>query len=332
MHGRFLRTEGEPRQRPQGTRANPYGKARRYPIVAQKTRLTRIDPDDTVRVSRNIERAKSLLNRMGASPKKALGQNFLVDEGVLGVILEAAQLSRDDTVVEIGPGLGVLTRALAERTKKVIAVELDDALASMLERSLGNWPNVSIVRGDILRIEPWKELPPGSHYKVVSNLPYNIASPTLRRFLSAPTKPSLVVIMTQREVAQEIAAPPDKMRLLSVMVQFYARAEIVAEVPPQRISPPPKVTSAIVRLKPYETPQVEVLDPEAFFAFVADGFAQPRKQLSNSLAHGLRVSPAQAGEWLSRAGIDPHRRAETVTLREWAMLWDVVSQSNEALA
>ncbi|MDO8472347.1 MAG: 16S rRNA (adenine(1518)-N(6)/adenine(1519)-N(6))-dimethyltransferase RsmA [Dehalococcoidia bacterium] len=272
----------------------------------------------------NISRVKSLLRRLRTSARKALGQNFLVDDGVRATILDAAHLSVGDTVVEVGPGLGVLTRAIAEIGCRVIAVELDDTLASMLEKSLGNWPHVRVLRGDVLSLHAWAEVGPGLPYKVVSNLPYNIASPTLRRFLESPRKPSLLVVMVQEEVAEQIAAKPGKMRLLSAIVQYYASAEIIDRVSPESFFPMPKVSSAVLRLTPHLEPPVKVGDTSSFFSLVAAGFRQPRKQLSNSLSHGLGVSAIQATEHLAAAGIDSHRRAETLSLQEWAGLWKTV--------
>ncbi len=273
----------------------------------------------------NIDRVKGILRRLGTHAKRGMGQNFLVDQSVLDQLLATAQVSPADNIIEVGPGLGVLTRALAENAGKVVAVELDEKLAAELEKAMGNWPNVRVVQGDILKLEPWSSVE-GS-YKVVANLPYNIASPTIRRLLTSPKPPSLIVVMIQKEVAEEIAARPGNMRLLSIMVQFYAKPEIVADVSPQCFFPPPKVSSAILRLYPCDTPPVVVNDPAAFFDLVAAGFRQPRKQLSNSLSQGLGSTAAVATAYLEDSGIDPKRRAETLTLNEWATLWKTVSAS-----
>lgn len=281
-------------------------------------------------ISANVSRVKHLLRSLGATANKTLGQNFLVNDNVLAGVMDAANLSPGDTVIEVGPGLGVLTRELAARVSRVIAVEIDNGFASLLEKSMGNWPQVRVIHGDILSLEPWTQVPSGIPYKVVSNLPYNIASPTLRRFIESPRRPSMLVVMLQEEVAEEIAAKPGKMRLLSCLIQYYASAEIVARVSPESFFPRPKVNSAVLRLIPFSSPPVEVSDSRSFFGLVAAGFRQPRKQLSNSLALGLGVSTVQASEHLLAARIDPHRRAETLNLKEWASLWKVTTSAGEA--
>ena len=269
----------------------------------------------------NVGRVKGALRRLGTSARKGLGQNFLVDEAILEKILEAAHLSGEDVVIEVGPGTGILTQALAERCGLVIAVELDDVLASALEQSMAARSNVRVVHGDIMRLEAWREAPEGRDYKVVANLPYYIASATLTRFLEFPRKPELMVAMMQKEVAEEIVAGPGKLRFLSVLIQFYSRPEIIAEVPPSSFYPPPKVGSAILRLTPHTAPAVDVEDPGEFLRFVAAGFRQPRKQLSNSLSHGLGIPAAEVSKQLRASGIDQHRRAETLTIQEWAALF-----------
>ncbi|MBI2859685.1 MAG: ribosomal RNA small subunit methyltransferase A, partial [Chloroflexi bacterium] len=242
-----------------------------------------LSADTTPTTEQNTRRIRAMLRRIGTRAKKSLGQNFLVDQAVLDIIFQAAQIGREDNVIEVGPGPGILTSGLAERAGRVVAVEKDDALANSLRGSMAHRKNVSVLTGDILQVAPWEHV--GDGYKVVANLPYNIASPTLRRFLSSPRPPKLMVVMVQKEVAEEIIAPPGRMRLLSVMVQYYAEAEIVATVQPHSFYPPPKVISAVLRLVPRGGATGE--DPKAFFDFVAAGFRQPRKQLSNSLGQGL---------------------------------------------
>jgi 16S rRNA (adenine1518-N6/adenine1519-N6)-dimethyltransferase len=253
--------------------------------------------------------------------RKRLGQHFLVDGEVLSLILATADLKPDDTVVEVGPGLGILTRELAKRAGKVMAVELDDGLAALLKRTLVDFHNVTIVNGDVLKIEP-KELSKGQEYKVVANLPYYITSPVLRHFLESKAKPQAMVVMVQKEVAGAIAAKPGAMSLLSVSVQFYGEPEIVGNVPPESFYPAPEVSSAIVRINVYSRPRVDV-DEAGFFEVVRAGFAAPRKQLANSLAKGLGEEKADVLPMLKEANIDPQRRAETLSVEEWAGLWRV---------
>jgi 16S rRNA (adenine1518-N6/adenine1519-N6)-dimethyltransferase len=272
-------------------------------------------------------RTKKLLRRYNIKTKKRLGQHFLVDDTVLEKILSAADLTPDDTVIEVGPGLGLMTQELAKRAGWVIAIELDNRLAALLQENL-QAENVVVVNEDVLGTDPAKLLkgsaphfPPQLHsYKVVANLPYYITSPVLRHFLEAPVKPSTMVVMVQKEVAETIAAKAGDRSVLSIAVQFYGKPSIVANVPSSSFFPPPEVDSAIVKIDVYAKPPVAVDDVAGFFKLVRAGFAAARKQAANSLAQGLGLSKEEALVLLSKAKIDPKRRAETFTLEEWAAL------------
>ncbi|HLB11345.1 MAG TPA: 16S rRNA (adenine(1518)-N(6)/adenine(1519)-N(6))-dimethyltransferase RsmA [Dehalococcoidia bacterium] len=264
-----------------------------------------------------LRQAKSLLRRLGKRPLKSLGQHFLVDTGVLGKIVAAARLTEQDTVIEVGPGLGILTQELARHVDRVIAVELDPALAGFLRQTLAPYKNVTIVQADILRTDPAALLQ--GPYKVVADLPYNIAAPTLRHFLEAEAKPELIVVMVQREVARRIAAEPGDMSPLSIGIQLYGHPTIAAIVPPRSFYPSPKVHSAILRIEVHPKPAVDV-PPDSLFRVVRAGFGQPRKQLRNTLAAGLGLKPPEAESLLATAGIDARRRPETLSLEEWAAL------------
>jgi len=263
---------------------------------------------------------RQLLREFGLRPKKSLGQNWLVDESALSRIAAAAELSPHDTVLEIGPGLGALTRHLAERAGRVVAIELDAALIPPLHRSLADYANITIVQGDILQFSPSALVggPDSSSYKVVANLPYYITSAVIRHLLEAAVPPSLIVLTVQLEVAQRMTAAPGKMSLLAVSVQFYGRPSIVTHIKAGSFYPPPQVDSAVVRIEPYSRPAVEVADRDRFFAVVKAGFSQKRKQLHNALAAGLAHPQADVAAALERAGVDGRRRAETLTLGEWA--------------
>ncbi|NWF78043.1 MAG: ribosomal RNA small subunit methyltransferase A [Chloroflexi bacterium] len=270
------------------------------------------------------------LRQFGFKPKKRLGQHFLIDEAVLERILSAAQLSPGDVVVEIGPGLGILTEGLAKRGARVIAVELDSKLVALLKKRLAAFPDVRIIHADILKVTPRQLLEnnlPASElargYKVIANLPYYITSPVLGHFLEAQPRPSEMVIMVQKEVGETIAAVPGKMRLLSVKAQFYGKPTIIAYVPATSFYPPPKVDSVILQLDVYSQPPIEISDVVGFFNIVMHGFSAPRKQLRNSLAHSLEMPPNQVALLLEKAGIDGKRRAETLSLEEWRELWKV---------
>jgi len=273
---------------------------------------------------------KTLCHQLNFRAKKRLGQHFLIDEDVLESILSAAELSQQDTVIEVGAGLGVLTTGLAERAGKVIAVELDSKLVSILGKRLTHFPNVKIVQGDILKITPEQLVKSSANasdlaqsYKVVANLPYYITSPVLRLFLQASLKPSLMVLMVQREVGKAIAATPGEMSFLSISTQFYAKPSIVINVPSRSFYPPPKVDSLVLRLDVYSKPPIEVSNVASFFDIVSRGFSSPRKQLRNSLAQALEMPPGQVVSLLEKAGIEAKRRAETLSLEEWNRVWEV---------
>jgi 16S rRNA (adenine1518-N6/adenine1519-N6)-dimethyltransferase len=274
-----------------------------------------------------LAKTKKLLRRSGLRARKGLGQHFLVDEAVLETVLDAAGLTPDDTVIEVGPGLGVLTRELAARAGWVITIELDDRLAAALQQTLAPFENVVIINRDVLGTEPREllltraEFPERlSPYKVVANLPYYITSPVLRHFLEAAVKPETMVVMVQKEVAEAIVAGPGQRSLLSISVQFYGRPVIIGRVPAGAFYPPPAVDSAILRIDVYARPPVDV-DEDGFFRMVKAGFTAARKQVVNSLAQGLGASRGEVLELLEKAGLEPQRRAETFTLEEWAGLW-----------
>jgi len=285
-----------------------------------------------------ISQVKALLRQSGLKAKKRLGQHFLTDEGALKCILSAAELSQQDIIVEVGPGLGILTERLAEMAGEVVAVELDSRLASTLAKRLAPFPNVRIIHADILKVPPPQlledyltltELSRSYKYKVVANLPYYITSPIIHHFLEAPLKPSLMVIMVQKEVGEAITSKPSKMSLLSLSVQFYSKATLIAHVPAKSFYPPPKVDSVVLRLDTHLTPPVEVSDTDSFFDIIKCGFGSRRKQLRNSLAQALGIPPSQVVSLLEKAGLEPKRRAETLSLEEWRVLWGIFAPFRE---
>jgi 16S rRNA (adenine1518-N6/adenine1519-N6)-dimethyltransferase len=270
-----------------------------------------------------LGQTKRLLRHLDLKARKSLGQHFLIDREVLGRVVAAAGLTSSDTVIEVGPGLGVLTRELSRQAGRVIAVELDDRLAAILKQNLAELENITIVNGDILKIDPAALLGEHQDYKVVANLPYYITSAVLRHFLEASPKPRLIVVMVQQEVAEAIVAGPGRMSLLSVSVQFYGKPEIVSYVPADCFYPAPEVGSAILRIGLYPQPAVAVDDRDGFFRLVRAGFTASRKQLANSLALGLGLPKDEALSLLAAAGIIYKRRAETLALEEWQRLWQV---------
>ncbi len=284
-----------------------------------------------------LVQTRGLLRRFDLQARKGLGQHFLIDEEALGLVASAAELTPADVVIEVGPGLGVLTRELAGQAGRVIAVELDDKLAAVLRQTLASFGNVAVINDDILRIDPSvllreqeARLPLMANspfsYKVVANLPYYITSPVLRHFLEASVKPETMVVMVQKEVAEEIVAKPGRMSVLSISVQLYGEPEIVGYVSSRCFYPAPEVDSAVLRVKLYPQPAVAVADKEGFFSLVRAGFTASRKQIGNSLAQGLGLTRVEVLPLLEKAGIVSQRRAETLTLDEWAQLWQVFNQ------
>ena len=270
---------------------------------------------------RSTARVHSQLKNAGLRARKNLGQNFLVDENVRDSIIEAAGLSKDDIVLEVGPGLGVLTEKLAASAARVIAVELDDGLAMRLKNKLVRFANIEVINEDILKLDLGHIFEGVSAYKVVANIPYYITSPILRHFMQAEMKPSLMVIMMQDEVARDIAAKPGAMGFLAVSMRLFSNPEIVCRVPAASFYPAPRVDSAVVKFNMLREPAIMVDDVDGFLELVHAGFAAPRKQLRNSLSLGLKLEPVKADLLLREVGIDPQRRPGTLTLEEWAALY-----------
>jgi 16S rRNA (adenine1518-N6/adenine1519-N6)-dimethyltransferase len=269
----------------------------------------------------------ALLRRFAIQPKKSLGQNFLVDEAALARIVAAAELGRDDTVLEIGPGLGTLTRRLAEAAGRVIAVELDDRLIPVLRQTLAPYRNVEIVHGDILELDVGQLLrETATPYKVVANLPYYITSAVLRHLLEAAVRPALMVLTVQLEVAQRLTARPGEMSLLAVSVQVYGKPRVAGRIKAGSFYPVPKVDSAVVRVDLYDQPDVPLEDIDGFFEVVRAGFGERRKQLRNALSRGLKRDAQEVAQALEQAGVDPARRAETLSLEEWVRVYQSVKR------
>jgi len=248
-----------------------------------------------------------------------------VDEAALQRIVQAADLTHNDTVLEIGAGLGTLTRLLAARARHVLAIEIDPHLIEILQSVVSDCGNVQVVRGDVLTLPletllDLAQLGPDEEFKVIGNLPYYITSAILRHLLESKRRPSCMVITVQEEVAKRIVAQPGDMSLLAISVQFYGHPRIVARIPAGAFYPTPKVDSAIVRIDLSPEPRVKVEDIAWFFSVVRAGFSAKRKQLHNTLAHALGLSGPQVHSALARAGIDPARRAQTLNLNEWACL------------
>lgn len=263
--------------------------------------------------------AEALLKRHGLRAEKSLGQNFLQDPFALEAIIAAAQIQPTDTVLEIGPGLGSLTRYLSVSANQVIAVELDRKMIRPLQAVLAPYANVRIQQGDILELSP-KDLITETDYLVVANIPYYITSAVIRHLLESDPKPRSIVLTIQKEVAERICAKPGDLSLLALSVQVYGKPRIAARIPADAFFPAPKVDSAVLVIDIYPTPQIKQELLDTFFRLIKAGFSQKRKTLRNSLSAGLHISPSNAAEMLTKLNIDPQRRAETLNLTEWSNL------------
>ncbi len=278
------------------------------------------------------ERVRAALRRLDLRPTREMGQNFLIDATALATIVTTAELSPHDLVVEVGPGLGVLTWELTHRAGQTIAVELDHRLAERLRHEFAG-AALSIVEADMLRTDPAALLGATAtgesavqHYKLVANLPYAITSALLRHFLEATVAPDLSVLLVQWEVAQRITAGLGDLSVLAHSVQIYTEPEIIARVPATSFFPAPEVNSAILRLRRRPTPAVEVDSVDRLFRVIKAGFMQARKQLANALPMGLAAMGYQIPRErtlaaLAHAGVAPQQRAETVSLAQWAIIY-----------
>lgn len=250
------------------------------------------------------------------TPNKNLGQHWLHDVAVLSQICDAADISADDTVLEIGPGLGTLTLELAERAKQVIAVEFDPQLARDLPSRVP-LPNVAVIHADILHFD-FSQLP--AEYKVVANVPYYITSKITRLLMELPNPPQIATLLVQKEVAERMAAQPGDMSILAVAVQFYSEAVLGPVVPAELFTPPPKVDSQVITLKRRPAPLFPDVDTKLFFRVVRAGFGEKRKKLRNSLSGGLHLDKSAVDELLAQAHISPEARAEELSLNQWHQL------------
>ncbi len=265
---------------------------------------------------------KNLLQQYNIRPSKRLGQNFLISQKVLQKIIQTAGLSKKDIVLEVGPGLGILTRELAQRTQKVIAVEKDKKMAEALKEILKDYKNIKIIHDDILKslrppfgpLRP-KDLGLKGPNKIVANIPYYLTSPLVRLFLESAQPPQEIVLLIQKEVAQRICAQPPKMSLLAVAVQFYSQPKIISYVSKKSFWPQPKVDSAIIKIDRIKKPKK--IRPEKFFRIVKAGFSSPRKQLANNLSRKLNLDREKIKKALTQCHLDIRVRAETLSVEDW---------------
>lgn len=269
-----------------------------------------------------MEHPKHILARYDLEAKKSLGQNFLHDDNILADIVAAASVQASDNVLEIGAGLGALTQHLAQAAQRVVAVELDQNLLPILQKQLEPYANVEIVHGDILALDPatWFGDEP---YKVVANVPYYITGAILEHLLGGATKPDVLVITVQKEVAERMTAAPGEMTLLAVSVQLFGDVDIVRQVSAGAFWPRPDVDSAIVRFRRHPRPALLPSEEKAFFRVVKVAFSQKRKQLQKNL-RALGHDRGALVALLESIGIAPQRRAETLSIAEWLKLYDAL--------
>lgn len=265
-----------------------------------------------------IRKIKQLLEMYGARPNKDLGQNFLVEDKYLEQIIDAAEPLDGKKVLEIGPGLGVLTKKLSKKAKEVIAIEVDGRMVSILKTVCLKCTNLTVKEMDIRNFDPTSF----GDYKIVANIPYYITSHVIRKFLEEKNKPEEMIILVQKEVANRICAKPNRMSTLSVSVQFYGTPEIIGIVPREAFYPTPQVHSAIIKIKTYKTPIFTDVDVDKFFTLVKTGFGEKRKQLVNSLA-SLGYDKEELKKMLKKVNVNPERRAETLSLAEWRAIYKV---------
>lgn len=280
---------------------------------------------------------KDIRERYGFRLTKSLGQNFLTDKNIIDNIIEASNIGENDLVIEIGPGIGVITKEAAAKAGSVIAVEIDKNLIPILQETLANETNVKIINRDILKTdltavieEEKKNFPQMESVRIIGNLPYYITTPIIMKLLEDGVPADSITVMMQKEVADRIkAAPGNKERgALSVAVQYYCQVVKVTDVPKEVFVPAPKVDSTVLRLDIRKEKPVELKDDKLFFKAVKSGFAQRRKTLLNSLASGTGLGKDKIGQILEEAGIDPGRRAETLDIDEFAKIANGMFEMN----
>lgn len=262
----------------------------------------------------------ALMAELGVRPSKGLGQHFLYERGIVQRLVKQAAITEDDLVLEIGPGLGILTSELLRRARGVVAIELDARLAAHLRRVFADEAHFRLVEGDALAVAVDDVIPAGESYVVAANLPYAVGSAVLRHLLEQPRRPRRLAVMLQKEVAERIVARPPAMSVLGVASSFYAEGRILFDVPPAVFLPPPTVESAVVVLEVRPEPPLPEAERGRFFRIVNAGFRQKRKQVANSLAAELALPKEAVVAWLGACAIDPMRRAQTLEVEEWVRL------------
>lgn len=283
----------------------------------------------------SAETIKEIMQDYEFSFSKSLGQNFLIDGNVINKILEKSDINKKDYILEIGPGIGTLTRELSKKADKVVAVEIDKNLIPILNKTLSECENIEIVHGDILKVDLNKifnEKLRNGNVKVIGNLPYYITTPIIMKLLEAKLPIDKIIVMVQKEVAVRMQSSPGNKDYgaLSVAVQYYSKPQIIVNVPRHVFMPKPNVDSAVVVLDVYKSPVVDVIDEKKFFQVVKAAFGQRRKTLLNALAGGnLGLSKKEIKDILLKCDIDFRRRGETLELEEFAKISNAFFKNNE---
>lgn len=269
-----------------------------------------------------------ILRNHQLKPDKSLGQNFLTDPNILDKIIGIAEVTASDSILEIGAGLGHLTARLAQNAQQVTAVELDGRFLPILTERLAAYPNITLIEGDILGINQ-ADLIQEDDYLVVANIPYYITSRIIRKLLEAEHKPRGIILTIQYEVARRVCADSGKLSLLALSVRMYGTPSLEMRIPAGAFYPPPKVDSAVIKIDLHPAPLLDDPHRETFFQLAKAGFQHKRKTLRNSLSKGLGWAPDQAEALLQKGGIDPGRRAETLSIQEWLELASVYDKINQ---
>ncbi|MBU6415385.1 ribosomal RNA small subunit methyltransferase A [Patescibacteria group bacterium] len=267
---------------------------------------------------------KKMLRKNNLAPNKLMGQHFLIDEEVLRQIVASARMTKQDVILEAGPGLGVLTRALAKKAKQVIAVEKDPVLTAVLQKQLAEEKinNVALIAKDILHFNPKEYGLRGGQYKIIANLPYYLSGKFLRKFLTESEKPKTMILLLQKEVAERIVAGPPGMSLLSLSVQLYAKPKIISEISKNSFYPKPKIESALIKISGISNDffKKNKIEEQVFWNIAKAGFSQKRKTLLNNLSGALAMPKTELEQVLKSAEINPGARAESLSLKQWTKL------------
>jgi 16S rRNA (adenine1518-N6/adenine1519-N6)-dimethyltransferase len=261
---------------------------------------------------------QNILKKYKAKPQKKFGQNFLENRKSVSRFAEAVDINKDDVILEIGPGMGILTEKLSQKAKKVIAIEKDPLMVKILKETLTGLRNVDVIQADARKIDPKKLGLDAMEYKLVGNLPFYLTSRLIRIFLESKTGPKEMIFLVQKEVGQRSCSKAPDMNLLAASVQFYANPQIIDYVSKKSFWPEPKVDGVIIKIT--ISGQKKSVDEKLFFKIIKAGFSQPRKQILNNLSHGLKLNKKIAADWLLKNKIKPEQRAETLDVENWIKL------------